>query len=486
VQSFQYTENLYLSSGNWLAASHSNYETKGLSYDNNGNIKALKRYDGTSGLMHDLSYSYKAAPYSNQLASVKAGSNTYASYQYNQIGQMVQQTQGSNTVNVGYSVQGLVTEFKDASYTIKYHYDDLGQRYRKEQIGGKSTWYVRDANGSILAIYEQESNESSPQLEERPVYGASRIGYYNASKYHYELKDHLGNVRVVFSESNNLPSLGTYASYYPFGLKMKKGGLAHRYGYQGEYAEDETEETGWNAFEARMYDPVIGRWVSIDPARQYASPYVGNGNNPISILDPDGRTGVPIEGEDGKVSYLLPELTFTASGSTKSYSQGFWDLMAHMDNVITCKTCVDKNPWPVQVVFYGNGKGNDEYLVQPNPWARTIAVDYDDIKSVMDLVDQMLPDHYNSSKSTLTELRNSGSGTSTAGSINKMAVEQKTTEVHSLVNKYNEELVKLFKPDSTPIRAEHSRGALKTWSGNDTITYPPVNEGEIIGWRKVK
>lgn len=37
-----------------------------------------------------------------------------------------------------------------------------------------------------------------------------------------------------------------------------------------------------------MYDPVIGRWISVDPAKQYASPYVGMGNNPVSMSDKDG------------------------------------------------------------------------------------------------------------------------------------------------------------------------------------------------------
>jgi len=48
------------------------------------------------------------------------------------------------------------------------------------------------------------------------------------------------------------------------------------------------KETGWNHFELRMYDAVIGRWLVPDPFRQYWSPYVAFGNNPVSRVDPDG------------------------------------------------------------------------------------------------------------------------------------------------------------------------------------------------------
>jgi RHS repeat-associated protein len=61
----------------------------------------------------------------------------------------------------------------------------------------------------------------------------------------------------------------------------------YRFGYQGQYAEKD-EETGWNHFELRQYDAVIGRWLSVDPYRQYHSPYVGMGNNPVNGVDPDG------------------------------------------------------------------------------------------------------------------------------------------------------------------------------------------------------
>ncbi|MEM6814947.1 MAG: RHS repeat-associated core domain-containing protein [Bacteroidota bacterium] len=43
-----------------------------------------------------------------------------------------------------------------------------------------------------------------------------------------------------------------------------------------------------NHFELRMYDPLIGRWLQVDPYGQYASSYLGMGNNPINRVDPDG------------------------------------------------------------------------------------------------------------------------------------------------------------------------------------------------------
>ena len=72
-------------------------------------------------------------------------------------------------------------------------------------------------------------------------------------------------------------------------------GQYYRWGFQGQFAEED-EETGWNAFELRMYDPVIGRWLVPDPYNQYPSPYIGMGNNPINREDPDGGFDEPKNG----------------------------------------------------------------------------------------------------------------------------------------------------------------------------------------------
>jgi len=59
----------------------------------------------------------------------------------------------------------------------------------------------------------------------------------------------------------------------------------YRYAYQGQ---EKDPETGWEAFELRMYDGRVGRWMTTDPYSQYHSPYLAMGNNPINLIDPDG------------------------------------------------------------------------------------------------------------------------------------------------------------------------------------------------------
>ncbi|MEQ6118270.1 RHS repeat-associated core domain-containing protein, partial [Reichenbachiella sp. MALMAid0571] len=77
--------------------------------------------------------------------------------------------------------------------------------------------------------------------------------------------------------------------YYPGGSVLSHWEKEdYRFGYQGQYAEED-EETGFNHFEAREYDSKINRWLVPDPAKQFASPYNGMGNNPINGVDPNGE-----------------------------------------------------------------------------------------------------------------------------------------------------------------------------------------------------
>ncbi|WKN44222.1 RHS repeat protein [Tunicatimonas pelagia] len=80
------------------------------------------------------------------------------------------------------------------------------------------------------------------------------------------------------------------ADYYPHGEVMdgrKLEQATYRYGYQGAFAEQD-DETGLASFQLRQYDSRIGRWTTPDPYNQYWSPYLGMGNAPNMMIDPDG------------------------------------------------------------------------------------------------------------------------------------------------------------------------------------------------------
>lgn len=133
-------------------------------------------------------------------------------------------------------------------------YDENGVRVMKrDHLQNVTTWYV-DGN-----VYQ------GGQLIEQPIPGGQY--FRQASACRYQLSDHVGSVRVVINRtklSNGNADVVYYADYYPFGSVLQSAGIPSWYGYQGEYAEKD-EETGWNNFYLRNYDPAIGRWTTIDP-----------------------------------------------------------------------------------------------------------------------------------------------------------------------------------------------------------------------------
>ncbi|MEZ4755614.1 MAG: RHS repeat-associated core domain-containing protein [Flavobacteriales bacterium] len=128
----------------------------------------------------------------------------------------------------------------------------------------------------------------------------------------YELTDHLGNVRAVVSDrlladydvtTNADPTnlrarvLGR-SDYYPFGSLLPGRNYSsttdtYRFGFNGMPSDEEVAgERNSYDFGARLYDPRVGRWLSLDPLLQeYPSigPYTFVMNMPIAARDPDGK-----------------------------------------------------------------------------------------------------------------------------------------------------------------------------------------------------
>ncbi len=140
-------------------------------------------------------------------------------------------------------------------------------------------------HGHVLLDETALNNWQKLELE-IPIQTNGYIYIYVANESMADVNVHFDDMEVTLIEGSAVNG----ADYYPFGLAMPGRSWSsegYRFGYQGQFAEKD-EETGWNAFELRMYDPVVGRWLSIDKYRQFASPYMGMGNNPIIGIDPDG------------------------------------------------------------------------------------------------------------------------------------------------------------------------------------------------------
>ena len=91
--------------------------------------------------------------------------------------------------------------------------------------------------------------------------------------------------------TNGQIQLFSWTDYNPLGSVMPGRNYTtapgYRYGYQGQFSEMDNE-TGYNSFDLRMYDPIKGRWDCPDPLHQYHSPYKAMSNNFVGVVDPDG------------------------------------------------------------------------------------------------------------------------------------------------------------------------------------------------------
>lgn len=191
-------------------------------YDKNGNISGLVRKGKTAQTLGNYAYVYE--PNTNKLDRVNHNSAMLVDYTYNSIGQMITQDEGSSKVmQVTYTPYGLVKEVKDGAgqSMVAYTYDDKGERIKKMTTTGGiivTNYYVYDATGNVMAVYEQPFALAPIDKIEAPIYGAGRIGMYKPAiaKTFYEIGDHLGNVRAVIGELPPTTYLATMESEIGF------------------------------------------------------------------------------------------------------------------------------------------------------------------------------------------------------------------------------------------------------------------------------
>jgi len=307
-------------------------------YDKNGNIKTLQRYGQTAasgyGLIDNLTFTLAgnllnrvddaaaASAYGGGF-EFKDGVKQANEYTYDSNGNLTKDlNKGISTIT--YNVLNLpnMVTFSDGS-TIAYTYGADGTKLKTVHKTG-STTTTTDYCGNV--VYENGVQKLLLTDE----------GYVTLSdsKYHYYLKDHQGNNRVVINQSGTVEETN---HYYPFGGVFANTGNTQPYKYNGKEFDG---KKGVNLYDygARHYDAALGRFTTVDSLaeKHYSeSLYTYCYSNPINCIEPNGKDGIYIAFPDYKISTPIGKignlghagvlLIDNKTGVTKYYEYGRYD-----------------------------------------------------------------------------------------------------------------------------------------------------------------
>ena len=237
----------------------------------------------------------------------KDGSELATEYTYDANGNILTDA-NKNITSVEYNHLNMPTKITVTGTNagvLQYKYSADGVKLRKIKTQGVTSTTTDYANG-----YTYVNNELQyfPTLE----------GYVTKDntgfKYVYQYKDHLGNVRLSYTDNNNDGIIQTgsnteiieESNYYPFGLKQK-GYNGNIIGSENNYktylGQEINKDLGlnWLSFRYRNYNPEIGRFFGVDPVSEdylSISTYQFAHNSPVWKIELEGLEGYPLTGTD--------------------------------------------------------------------------------------------------------------------------------------------------------------------------------------------
>ena len=296
-----------------------------LTYDRNGNIRKLYRNGqistGVFGNIDSLAYKYTGT--GNQVRAIGdivtdvAGrgdfhdaTNGYTNkeYYYDRNGNMwLDRNKRMKTVYNYLNLPARVSDTVNTANKIEYVYTSAGEKLKQRLSTGTTLMYL----GNFVYILDGTANGIAVKYILTPEGRAT----YSSGAYTYEyfMKDHLGNTRVSFNVPGSTAVIVQQSDYYPYGMMHKPQAVTtsdNRHLFNGKEFQNNLLG-GVNLdlydYQARFYDPQIGRFTTIDPASELGrrwSPYAYVLNNPMIYVDPTGMSEDYYENDKGKIKWF--------------------------------------------------------------------------------------------------------------------------------------------------------------------------------------
>jgi len=256
-----------------------NGQTTAWTYDSAGNRMNQYQTKGTTVL---TTYSYY--PNSNRIQT--AGD---WSFSYDANGNLTTRTNAKTSEGWNYSydlanrlvnVKHKVSAVGAMTDVASYVYDVRGLRVSQTKAG-VTTYYQYDQKGSL--IWSDDSTTQTKYVEALGEPWAEVRTTSTGTTTYYHAVDHEGTTNVVTDEHGSVVWDGEYEA---FGAVIRSNGtLNFTPSYTGKQYD---ADTGLYYYNARFYDPMVGRFLNSDPARQGNNWYRYGSDNPITHVDPNG------------------------------------------------------------------------------------------------------------------------------------------------------------------------------------------------------
>ncbi|MEU0094044.1 RHS repeat-associated core domain-containing protein [Kribbella sp. NPDC006257] len=251
-------------------------------YDPAGNRTKLTEHGAAGNTVHDYTYPLPTGEQPHTLSSVNttdpAGTTNTAAFGYDKLGQTTARPAGQK---LDWDAEGHLTQVTEGAKTTKFVYDADGNRLIR-----------RDSTGSTVYLDGEELKYTAAKTLEPTRYYlflSKTIAVRTIAGLSWLAGDQQGTAQVAITADTLAV---TQRRQTPFGAP--RGAAVAFPGEKGFVGGTMDAATGLTHLGAREYDPLLGRFLSVDPAVDTNDPqtlaaYTYSDNNPIAKMDPDGR-----------------------------------------------------------------------------------------------------------------------------------------------------------------------------------------------------
>ncbi len=379
-------------------------ETTVRTYSSDGNLRTEHKnnkdtfyyYDGANRLIYegvfgsDISYEdfYTYDRFGNRVnkehTDLVTGEVQNVDYVYNNLNQLIEQEDGTDTLTYTYDDNGNMLEVKKNNEIIKTYTYDAFNRLATANVNGNTAQYTyngdnlrqtKTVNGvATHHVYDGQNIVADIGTDTNTyVYGVNLIGMRtNGSTMQTYATTPRGDVAKLMQTD------GTYQEYEYDAYGNPTGDNTYTvnpFGYTGQYTD---YETGLVYLRNRYYDTELGVFLTEDPIKDGSNWYVYCGGNPVLFVDPNGKSAegilsgfLKVGGSavalDGPLPYgdivgaVVVGAGVVVAGGVLAYDKFISSPVSKDEEISNTIEKVETDP-PTQTVIYRSASGTNQSL----------------------------------------------------------------------------------------------------------------------------